>query len=384
MPTLRLSIALAAMLLITGCSGSQQPRMRLGSIPFPGPFTLFAVADPSALGNHRYESYWDSPGDSGPDETPRGILYTCRAGFLDLSHIRESMDIVKYAHDQLAPGMLACAAGKSDHAQCEVEWSDCTYHVEFKVPDWWSSLDECERCAIAKEAAMLESERLAVIVGTWHEIATWWGQETVPPFSEKASALTWDDTTSHVVAAIVAGRALRDPDRKWNQAVTQHLDDELNELGVVNSDTMERAVQMVHGRWWWGGVAIRRDLDVGLATDSKMPWTVPNLDVCPGEIAQPLPVPNLADVHGHDLRSAFALRLCPQHWVLRRGLGSASCPYEITSEQEILTAIEHLRIALKDEFGPDADNPAAPPSHAISDGGVGARPFEMPQANFER
>jgi hypothetical protein len=32
----------------------------------------------------------------------------------------------------------------------------------------------------------------------------------------------------------------------------------------------------------------------------------------------------------------------------------------ITSENQILAAIEHLRTALHEEFGPEADNPDAP------------------------
>ncbi len=332
--------------------------MRLGSIPFPGPFTLYAVADPNDLGQHSYE---------GSERTSRGILYTARAGFVDLSHVRESMDIVKYAHDQIGAAMRRAETGSC--VVCAVDWSDCDYGVVFCAPEWWGALDAAEREAIIEEAAIRQAQRLAIVIGTWHEIGTWWGQETVPPFSEKNSALTWDDTTSHVIAAIVAGEALRDCPTPWNEAVTRRLDDKLTELGVVDIDCEAKAVEAVHGRWWWAGVAIRRDLDTGIATNWKTPWLVPSLDCCPQASPQVLALPDLADVRGRDLREAFQLHIQPERWMVKRALGCDECPTVITSENQILSAVEHLRSALYAEFGPDADNPDAPPTR-----GEGAGP----------
>jgi hypothetical protein len=324
--------------------------MRLGSIPFPGPFTLYAVADPADLGEHRYE---------GGEHTTRGILYTAKAGFLDLSHLRESMDIVKYAHDQIAASLRVVQPGR--YRACEVQWSDCSYGLDFTAPDWWCDLDAAERDAIVDEASILAAQRLAIDIGTWHEIGTWWGQETIPPFSEKNSALTWDDTTSHIVAAIVAGRALRDTQTPWNAAVTQHLSAMLTELGVVDPDCEAKAVEAVRGLWWSEGVPIRRDLDTGLASNIKTPWLAPGLDCCPQESPAEFILPDLANVRGRDLREAFYLRIKPESWMVRKALGCDECPREITSEREILAAVERLRGSLKEEFGPEADDPRAAP-----------------------
>jgi hypothetical protein len=334
---------------LSGCS-SDGPQMRLGSIPFPGPFTLYSVADPADLGVHN------------ESEVSRGILYTCRAGFLDLSHIRESVDIAKYAHDQLAASMVAVAYNRADRAICTIDWSDSHYVFSFHKPAWWFELDDAERLAISQEASILEAQRIAVIVGTWHEIGTWWGQETVPPFSEQNSALTWDDTTSHVIAAIVAGRALRDP-QPWNQAVTFHLNEVLADLGVVKPACEDEAVQAVHGRWWWGGTPIRRDMDTGLAGDTKSPWLAPNLPCCPGATPFTIDLPNVSNVLGRDLRPCFELRIEPPRWMVRAALGCDSCPAALTSENDILAAIEHMRAAVKVAFGPDADDPYAPARH---------------------
>jgi hypothetical protein len=339
---------------LSGCA-SNTPQMRLGSLPFPGPFTLYAVADPADLGIHN------------ENETSRGIMYTCRAGFLDLSHIRESADIAKYAHDQLAPAMAEVALNHVDRAVCTLEWTNSHYTFTFNKPAWWWDLDDAERTAIAREASIIEAQRIAIIVGTWHEIGTWWGQETVPPISEQNSALTWDDTTSHVVAAMVAGRALNDT-QPWNLAVTKHLTDVLNELGVVSTACEDEAVHAVEGRWWWGDDPIRRDFDTGLANDAKTPWLAPNLPCCPGATPLTLSLPSLANIRGRDLRPCFALRIQTTSTMIRSALGCTDCPAALTSEHDILAATEHMREAVKATYGPDADDPYAPPRYSPTAG----------------
>ncbi len=336
---------------LQGCgSGPSTPRMRLGSIPFPGPFTLYSVADPNSLGSHRYEGWLDA--HDGPDEVKRGILYTRRAGFLDLSHVRESIDIVKYAHDRIVEQM---ASGKG--GVFRMDWADTRYDVCVRVPEWWGGLSDTDRAEIGREGAIRQAQRLAVVIGAWHELGTWYGQMIVPPFSEKNSAFTWDDPASHVAAAIVAGRALRDSGTRWNAAVTRALADELAELGVVDIDCESKAVEQVHGRWWWNGTAIRRDLDTGLANNIKMPWLVSGLECCAAEGNAGLPLPELGSAAGRDLRELFEVRVVPERWLMRRALGCAVCPEMLVSEREVVDAIERLRVEVKKEFGAEGDQP---------------------------
>ncbi|HSC70057.1 MAG TPA: DUF4056 domain-containing protein, partial [Candidatus Methylomirabilis sp.] len=93
------AVCLMLSVVLCACaSGSQTPRIRLGSTPFPGLLSLYAAADPRDLGMHRYEPWWERLVD--PDETSWGNLYTCRAGFLDLGHLREYVDWARYIHDR--------------------------------------------------------------------------------------------------------------------------------------------------------------------------------------------------------------------------------------------------------------------------------------------
>lgn len=343
---------------VAGCSTAPaQPRTRLGSIPFPGIFTLYTTADPQRLGQHRYEAWWDKL--DGPNETSRGILYTCRAGFLDLSHIRDSIDWAKYIHDRTLECALRFGTGPASSQTFAFSSSDARYEVELREPEWWHTLDPSERDQLAREAAIRIGQRLTVIMATWHEIGTWYGQETIPGISEQNSAFTWDDGTSHVVAAIVAGRALRTGD-PWDIAVTRELAAELEELGAVDSSCESQAIDLVKDRWWKNGIAVRRDLDTGLDHNPKIPWLVPGLPCCthadPG--CATLVVSDLHDVQGRDLTPMLDLRIIPSRSILRKAAGtSSSTPSAIHGEPALLQAIERVRAEMLERWGPDADKP---------------------------
>src|SRR5690606_25930843 len=88
----------AAALLLTGCL-HDRPRHRMGSLPFPGLLTNYKAADPERLGRHQYVHIRFEHGDLGPENG--GIVYTCRAGFLDLVHLRATVDWTWYSWKRL-------------------------------------------------------------------------------------------------------------------------------------------------------------------------------------------------------------------------------------------------------------------------------------------
>jgi len=339
-----------------GCASTSnsEPRMRLGSIPFPGVFTLYTTADPQNLGQHRYEAWWDKLG--GPSETSRGILYTCHAGFLDLSHIRDSLDWAKYIHDRALESFAKLGNSPTSSASFQFTSSDAGYEVELREPDWWRTIDSAEREQITREAAIRIGQRVSVVVATWHEIGTWYGQETIPGISEKNSAFTWDDGTSHVIASIIAGRALR-ASEPWDLAVTRELNSELAELGAVDSACESRAIELVKDRWWKDGLAVRRDLDTGLGAPTKRPWLVDGLACCEGTPAV-LRVADLNAVAGRDLSGLIQIKITPSRSIARKALGcERDCPPCVRGEAQVLAAIERIREEMRGKFGPDADVP---------------------------
>src|SRR6185295_8360402 len=97
--TLTLTVSCALTLLVGCQSGNQpmeEPRDRIGSLPFPGAFTLYHASDPNFLGHHCYEHSAVLAADEA-----NGIVYTTRAGFIDLAHVRITIDTVRFCTERI-------------------------------------------------------------------------------------------------------------------------------------------------------------------------------------------------------------------------------------------------------------------------------------------
>lgn len=337
----------AAWMAVAGCA-DDMPRMRLGSLPFPGPRSLWAVADPNNLGMHRSDSLWSRT--LGIEEVGHGILYTCRAGFIDISHLREYTDWVKYLRDKLR------GAWREGRGTVEWEWDTTRFEMRVTWPAWLKPMAFEERERAVDVICLRAAQRATLVTATWHEIGSWYGVETVPFISEAASAFTWDDTTSHVLATQLAERALAWGPSDWNVAVTRALNEMMKEWKPVSRACLDEALERVHGRWYRWGTAVRRDLATGLSGDVKMPWYVQDLSCCP-EAPLPLAVPNLRDVMGHDLRENVEVRLTPPKWLMKAIFAGRGVSEQIAGEEQILAILEQMRGEFKAEWGPEADQP---------------------------
>src|SRR3954465_1613183 len=147
---------------VGGCAESlEAPRDRLGALPFPGATTLYATADPAKLGRHRYERM---PRAWGGDEKERGIIYTTRAGFLDLAHVRIAIDWTRFCTERVRGAM------EQGQAELAVPGADNgVFHVGLTYPEGWAGLAEAERREAIDAAAPRVGQRVAYLVLTWHE-----------------------------------------------------------------------------------------------------------------------------------------------------------------------------------------------------------------------
>jgi hypothetical protein len=349
-----LALTAALTLVLAGCSApAGGPRMRIGSLPFPGIVSLYEAADPDDLGVHRSGSGVIRFGT--PSERQRGTLYTRCAGFLDLCHLRESIDWTRFMHRRIAEALREMERGEPPPRSFALRCFDADIKIEVHRPAWWTELASGEREDLIEELSLRAAERLAVCIVTWHEIATWYGYQTVPGVPEHWSAFTWDDTAAHIIGANIGGRVLRDRADDWDLAVTDALDSRLKELEVVSREEQARAIQLVRDRWWKGWSPIRRDLDVGLGRRFKVPWIVEEL----GTNAAVLSLPTLDDVHRRDLRGMIRLRITPSRGMMRKIMGSedADPPRSLEGEAGLLEAVERVRASMRDEFGEGFDQP---------------------------
>ncbi len=343
---LKTLIGMIALMWLTGCALSE-PRTRLGGLPCPGPLTLFELADPEHLGTHRYGNL---PHLFGSDECGHGILYTRRAGFLDMAHVRESMDWSRYVFIRVGRALR-------DHSTTlNLDgYDNCPFRLLFHYPIDWDVMAPDRRERIINELSLRIAHRVALDALTWHEIITWFGYGTTVVWSEKASAFTYEDTMSHVIGMLAADDALRHPAVSWNRDATRALGEELVRVGVVSKEEAERAVELVKGKWWADGQCIRRMLDVGLAGDRIHPWLVRGI---PGgdEPPQAFALPTLRDVEGRDFAGFWSMTIEPS-WLIPAPV-CACCegkPRYIDPAIHFPVLMEKIRKEVKAELGPTAD-----------------------------
>lgn len=347
-----------AVVALAACTTAPQPRLRLGSMPFTGFMTLYKQADPRELGMHRYGPWWDRI--AGPSESGRGTMYSCTAGFLDLSHMREYMDWTKYVHDRVLERL------RSDEpvvGPARFAWTDGEFSLTIVVPPWLADLSPSDREAAVREASIRIAQRASVIIATWHEVATWYGHTTVPGISEKRSAFTWDDTTSHAVAATAAGRAIRSGEPRWDVAATAALEEELRDLQVLDPAGEAEAVKKSEDLWWGDSKPLRRDLDTGLETGFKTPWLVPGLDRCDGAVPAALQVELPPERWPHESDRTWAgsvqLTIDMPRWLARRVMGTEAVTTvtRIDAEGDLPGIMSRLREHVLAECGEGGDSP---------------------------
>lgn len=335
------------LLAMAGCNGSA-PRTRLGALPFPGLLTLYTLADPNDLGVTRYES---TPRIVG-DERSRGILYTKRAGFLDLAHVREAMDWTWYANRQVA---IAIRAQKPEAELAGID--GCSFRILFNYPDDWNVMTDEEKDIVIKELARRIGGTIAFHAMTWHEIITWFDYRTTLIIPEKGSAFTYEDTASHLIGMMAADEAIRNTTGSWNKDATFALNNTLVKMEVVSAQDASVAVKLVEGKWWKNSVCVRRHIDVGNHLGEVQPWVVrgaPWGDVA----AQTLQLPALTDVLGRDYVGFWEMRIEPSILIPSRVLRVTELPSRVIDPRvHFPILMNDIKNNMKRELGPRVDQP---------------------------
>lgn len=335
----------AAALLLTGCL-HDRPRHRMGSLPFPGLLTNYKAADPERLGRHQYVHIRFEHGDLGSENG--GIVYTCRAGFLDLVHLRATVDWTWYSWKRLHEAI------DQEVWSVHIAGPDLTWwRVQLHPPDGWEDWSRAERDAWTDEVSLRTAQRLGYLILTWHEIATWHGHRISLIIPEEESAFTYDDVMSHVVGIRVAERVIRAAPQDYELAVTEALDDELAELQVISRDSAREAAELIEGQWWNGRLA-RRHAGAGLEGGTVTPWLIPDLADCPNVSAEPFSLPWHADPLGHEGRIIVESILL-QVGSVRHSIGLAD---DLPLEEKHFPAILE---AIREQIRQDED--LRPPEH---------------------
>lgn len=169
------------------------------------------IADPAALGVH------GSAGEA------MGLIYTGRAGFVDLGHLRDVCDMTKRVYDSLTLRSVSPAYVNTDHGQAV--W-DARRLIA--APSMWTSVAR----AIAYDDSF------------GYEILTYW----IMGAGQHNSAFSPEDLPSNYLGTLVAERAIARRGR-FGAAVTAELNALMAALDAQPKAETLRAFNMINGRW---------------------------------------------------------------------------------------------------------------------------------------
>jgi hypothetical protein len=240
-----------------------------------------------------------------------GIVYTCRGGHIDITHLRKAADWTAYIAFRIRRALLSGDTRLSYRMR-----EPSLYFIEFTYPNGWAALPTEARERIAAEIAVPAAQYCAFAGMVWHEVITWFGYKSIGIYTEYPSAFSWEDVYSNSVGCRLAGEALRDPGRSFDEAMTALLDRELQRLGVQPKRVAWQAGEAVRGEWFVNDFLlcdlVKRNFDIGLDDGFVTPWLVPGIGGCPDETPVLYPVPDLSVLHEHEF--SMKLEIEPKEW----------------------------------------------------------------------
>lgn len=299
---LAISLLLVSVLGAAGCSLSDRPRPRLGHLPCPIIGTTYL--DPDNLGMHGYRF--------GLGEK-NGTVYTCKAGHIDISHLRIAADWTRFLANKTFEHLQ-----RNDTAftfKLNVEPS--VYFVQVTYPKDWNTLLQKDKERLAHLVSVKLGQYFAFTAVSWHEILTWFGFKCTGLIPEFSSAFSWEDSFSNLLGSHIAANVLLDNPLDFDLSMTLAIDQELRELGIQSAAIAAYAAEKMRGKWFSGQVGFsvdmkKRNFDIGVDDGYITPTLVPSLYTCDGVKPQPYPVPDLKSLseYGFSVR----LEIEPREW----------------------------------------------------------------------
>ena len=271
-------VIVLAIVAVAGCNFNA-PKVRIGFLPT----STFGISfpNPNNLGQH---SYRFSLFENG------GIVYTCKAGHIDIDHVRGCADATKYLVSKTRECLMKGKEGFSFTFTMERS----AHQIKFSYPQNWSNLPRNEKEKIAEEISFAVGPYVAFNGTVWHEILTWFGTHFAGFEPEFNSAFTWEDVYSNLIGSRLAVEALKDPNHSYNEAMTAAISRELIELGVQPAKKAKEASEKMRGKWFTGNLVIdtlKKNTDIGLdgfvtpvivpgiCEDEPLSLAVPDLDI---------------------------------------------------------------------------------------------------------
>jgi len=292
-------LSLSGLIILVNSCGLRSPRIRMGTLPTPPPGPRFY--EPDELGNHSYRLF--SPFEKN------GIVYTCKAGHIDITHLRWSADYTRYFIVKIRNALMR----KDDVFTFSLSIERSQHKVLFAYPKCWDSLSRKTKEKIADSIAFDVAPYLVFQATIWHEILTWFGVHFIGVEPEFNSAFSWEDIYSNLLGTKLAVEAVKNTQYPYNRAMTLAIDRKLGELGAQPKSVAIYASEKVRDKWYTGYFlvdTIRKNMDIGLNDGFVTPVLVPG--ICYNAQPEPLAVPNidLLEIYGFSMKH----NIYPNEW----------------------------------------------------------------------
>jgi hypothetical protein len=338
------------------------PRTRYGCYAAAIPGMTFLGSD---LGTHNYR--W-SLFEKG------GIVYTCRGGHIDITHMRIGIDWTAYLAAESYKRLMRGDPGFS----CKMPVDRSRTHVRISYPPDWDDLPDEQRAAIAEKVALALGPYLTFAMVSWHEITTWYGYKCMGIPVEYDSAFSWEDSYSNLLGTRIALQALQDTERPYNEAVTVAIDEEMQRLGILPSARQARQVsRAMKGQWYSGTFLLlfdmkKRNFDIGLDDGRVTPTCVPDVARCSDCEPLSYPVPTLDVLAEYGFSATVEIE--PREWekdkILRIVFGDPpkADKKRINVETHLALIMDRIQREAAAKYGPqyDPDRPQTEPQYVLT------------------
>lgn len=224
------------------CAFGYNLQAELWGLPVPF-YTIDNIVEADSLGEHHYNDSFlgASAALMGLSNEKIGLLYTDKSGFIDISHVRDTADYTFYLFSQIYPRL-----GQQWSLSLSEELADRQIHFSAFEPPKSAK----QRYTLSAYLAA----KLAFQLAVWHEIAQWYGYQSVPGFSEGVSAFSPEDLYSNLLGSrlaltlILQGRA--GSLATYSQSMENILPLALHQLGSKDRKTTRKIFDSVDGLWW--------------------------------------------------------------------------------------------------------------------------------------
>lgn len=330
---------------MSGCVSCPKPRLRVGAY-FGAPFGIY-YPDPNKLGKHDYKSSWGEK---------IGLVYTCKGGFIDLSHLRDSADRTAYCEHLIYDNLTE---GNTDFSFKLLEPSK--YIVTIKYPENWDTMLNKE--AIKKDVAVSTAQYFSYVAMVWHEIITWYGYKYTGLFSEYISAFSWEDIYSDIIGIDIGGRVLRKSRSmdNYDEIMTSLISDELRQLDIQPVSVAKKAEKKIRGKWFDGIIypfarLRKRNLDIGIDDGYVTPWLVPGICSNTTPVSYAVPEPDLLKKYGFSIELKIEPKIMESHKIFKTVYPDSDGKYILPSKNfpEIMKEITKQEIKRN---GPKVNTP---------------------------